>query len=51
MTMIQVGTRTYVRLADIVSVSCLTELADLSRVRTSREELRAVVLTWKTNCN
>ena len=50
MTMIQVGTRTYVRLADIVSVSCVTELADLSRVRTAREEGRAVVLTGKTNC-
>ncbi len=50
MTMIQVGTRTYVRLADIESVSSLTELSDLSKVRTARKEGRAVVLTGKTNC-
>ena len=50
MTMVQIGPRTYVRHQDIVSVSSLTDLEGMSKIRDALNQGRAIVLTGKQNC-
>lgn len=50
MTMVQIGTRTYVRQNDIIKVIGLADMNDLSGLANARQEGKIVAIGGKSHC-